>query len=852
MSAEEVLDQVYSDPGRVLEMGRSLADADDATKRDRAIALRAMSIAARVLGDFEESLELASQARDTAAQAGDTSEELLSVIAMAAPMIILGQSFDALELIESHAHNATTPYLSARVSVQRGAVWMYSGELPKAIAAFESALPALREAGDDQMVRTVLQNLGSLRVVSGDLDQAERDLTEALAIAMKRDEEPVISGIEHNLGLLAAYRGDLAEALRYLMDSDEIYMRLTGSSAPQHVARCDVLLSAGLFREANQLASEIAEANRSSGDPEHLGDALLTRARAALLAGDAKGALRTAEEAAASFKETQRAVNEVDARRIAIEARYQLVGPSRDLLRSASEVASKLDSENLMVAAAQAWLLAGLIAIDLGDAERAAEALDPVSRVESGPIELRIQARVARARLRRLRGDARGADAASRSGLRLLDDYQQALGATDVRMGLEQHGIELGEIGLGLALEAGDPRRIFRWMDRTRARALRHRPVLAEKDEEVREALGRLRQVEERLREPQSRNDPALGRERQRLQERVRAADRLKRAAPSRDNDFEIGALVEGLEDRSMLEVAIHDGRLLGVVAQGGRVSRLDLGSAHSVLNELDRVRFAMRRASRRGRPLASDSLETLDRMILDKARIAGDRVIVVPPPRLMALPWGALPSLRDKSVSVSPSAEMWWRATHAERPAHKVVVAGGPDLDVAGLEVSLIGDLYGDALMFPPGSGVEEVKSALGGASVAHVACHATFQVENPMFSALRLGDGDLNIYDIERLSAPPATVVLSACDSGYGETRPGDELAGLTSALLSMGTRSVVASVGLVPDSEATSDLMLDLHRRMIAGHVPSQALSEAQADLLDDPEGFVAAASFVCVGA
>ena len=100
-------------------------------------------------------------------------------------------------------------------------------------------------------------------------------------------------------------------------------------------------------------------------------------------------------------------------------------------------------------------------------------------------------------------------------------------------------------------------------------------------------------------------------------------------------------------------------------------------------------------------------------------------------------------------------------------------------------------------------------------------------------------------------RLSTPPSTVVLSACDSGYSEARPGEELAGLTSALLGMGARAVVASIGLVPDTPATSSLMVDFHRRLIAGIEPAGALAAAQDDIGADPVGFCAAASFVYVG-
>lgn len=535
-----------------------------------------------------------------------------------------------------------------------------------------------------------------------------------------------------------------------------------------------------------------------------------------------------------------------------IEARYGIEGASEDLLNQANQVAAVLESGQHVVAAAQARLLVGKIATDLGEVDRAVEALEAVSQVESGPVESRIQGRLAKASLRRLRQDKRGADAAARSGLSLIDAYQGALGATDLRMGLEKHGAELGSIGIDLALESGDPRRILRWMDRTRARALRHRPVVAEDDEEIRGSLGRLRQVEAELRMPDNRGDPRLERERRRLQEQIRTADRLKRANAQSDQGVGMDTLISGLEDRSLLELAIHHGQLIGVAVSGGRARRIGLGAADPILRELAQVRFGMRRAARRGGGIDVASLDTLDRMLLRGVSLGQSEVILVPPPALMMTPWSALPRLQGRTLSVVPSAEMWWHAKRAKSAGGGVVVAGGPDLVTADSEVCEIARLYEDPRVLPPGSTVEEVREAIAQASLAHIACHASFQAENPMFSSLRLGDGDLNVYDIERLDGPPSLVVLSACDSGYTEARAGDELAGLTSALLSMGSRSIVASVGLVPDAPATSELMVELHRGLIDGLEPAAALARAQGSKADDPEGFVAAASFICVGA
>ncbi|HUG32627.1 MAG TPA: CHAT domain-containing protein [Acidimicrobiia bacterium] len=848
----DLLDTAYADPVRALELGKSVLEEGSAVGRDLAIVYRALSIANSLLGQFQEAIGLAELARDTAAAAGARDEQLLAILAMVGPVTVVDSTEAGLELVDSSEHLADTPYLVARLSYQRGVIHIRRWERDLAIAAFESALPALRETGDQVMVRSALQNLGILWIEGGDLEKAERALLEALDIAVERHEQPSISGIKHNLGRLAAYRGDVVAALGLLLDSDEIYMRLTGASAPQHVARCEVLISAGLFGEASRLAREIAEQHRSSGDTEHLADALLVSARASLAAGDHETAMSTAIEAAATYEERGRPGHAVEARQLALEARYRREGASQEVLQAASEIATRLESERQMAAAARARLLVGRIAADLGDSEFAVESLQPVSEIRSGPIELRIQARVARARLRRLEGNDRASDAAARSGLNLIDDYQATLGATDLRMGIEQHGAELGSIGLDLAIRSGDPRRILRWMERTRARALRHAPVIPESDEDLRDALGSLRQVEARLREPENRGDERLQRELRRLQESVRSADRLKRATAPSAEGFGIDALLDDLGDRSLLEIAIHGGRLVGVLVQEGRARKLDIGSADRVVRELGHVRFALRRAARRGRRVDVETLSALGRLLLGDIPLGEGEVILVPPPPLMMTPWSALSPLRGRKLKVVPSAEMWWRSMRARPVGDGVVVAGGPDLVTADSEVAEIARLYEDALVLPPGSTVEEVRDAMASSTLAHIACHATFQVENPMFSSLRLGDGDLNVYDIERLEVPPALVVLSACDSGYTETRAGDELAGLTSALLSMGTRSIVASVGLVPDAPATSALMVEFHRGLVEGLEPAAALARAQEAESDDPSGFVAAASFICVGA
>jgi CHAT domain-containing protein len=249
----------------------------------------------------------------------------------------------------------------------------------------------------------------------------------------------------------------------------------------------------------------------------------------------------------------------------------------------------------------------------------------------------------------------------------------------------------------------------------------------------------------------------------------------------------------------------------------------------------------------------AQEIANRLDHLLLAPLQLGDRPAVIVPTSGLHALPWWALPGLQRRSFVISPSAALWLRGQQPVWPRTKTLLAAGPDLELSDIEARELARLYPDAVaMSSTSSTVDLVLTALEGARVAHIASHAFFQFENPMFSSLRLADGDLNVYDIERLGSAPDLVVLSACDSGFTDTHPGEELMGLSSALLSMGTRSIVASVGLVPDSHATKDLMVALHRGLVAGLSPSVALHQAQIEVSGTPEGYVAASSFICIGA
>jgi CHAT domain-containing protein len=162
------------------------------------------------------------------------------------------------------------------------------------------------------------------------------------------------------------------------------------------------------------------------------------------------------------------------------------------------------------------------------------------------------------------------------------------------------------------------------------------------------------------------------------------------------------------------------------------------------------------------------------------------------------------------------------------------------------------------DDRRFPPpvvlGGGTataRRVLDAIDGAGLTHVAAHGTFRADSPLLSALRLDDGPLTVYDLERLRRGPRLLILSSCDSGIAAPTGADEVLGLASSLLPLGTANIVASVVPVNDV-AVVPLMTALHRELRGGAALPEALRDARRDLEFDPVIAAAGWSFICLGA
>ena len=177
-----------------------------------------------------------------------------------------------------------------------------------------------------------------------------------------------------------------------------------------------------------------------------------------------------------------------------------------------------------------------------------------------------------------------------------------------------------------------------------------------------------------------------------------------------------------------------------------------------------------------------------------------------------------------------------------AGTPTRPLLVAG-PGNDRGDAEVAAIASaLAGATVLTGSRASPARTLAALAVADLAHLAAHGHHHADNALFSELHLTGGPLMGYDLQRLDATPAMVVLSSCDLGLHAIRPGDETLGMATALLGAGAATVVASVSRVADETAMT-VMIDFHSALRRGLPPAAAIARA-AEGRD--------AGFICFGA
>lgn len=868
--AQEAMRLAASDPGAATplaaEVARTARQAHEWSVV--CVAERALGVAAMQQSRLDHALRSLRASVVAGLRADDRVATGEARMSLASALMMSGRPQRSFQEID-RALTDLDGLPAARARTQRAAIYQDLGRLDEALDDLRRALPVLRAAGDAQWATRALSNRGLLHATRREFGAARRDLRAAGHLCDEHELRVPAAFVEHNLAWVDSQAGDVPSALAHMAAATTMFTDLGLSPGSLLTDHAELLLSVRLVAEARSVAEDAVAADERDGRRNHLPESRLLLSTIALVQGDTRTALSSAETAAREFARLRRHEWRAlaDFSRIqALVAAEQPVAPTR-CRRAAEELAEA----GWAVPALEARLLAGWLELGRGRTAEARRDLAEAGRARRfGPADARARAWLGEAMLREADGRRAGAVSALRAGMRVLEDHRATIGATELRAHVSLHRGAIARMGMRLAVEDGDARASLWWAECAKATAAPARDARPPADATLAALLAELRGVMESIGERRSEQQPtgALTARQVTLEREVRDHCRQHPGSSARSVlPPDVPALADALGRTALVEYLELADELLAVTVVDGRTRLHRLGPAERVVHLAEQVPFALRRLARDGAAgRTGDSSLAAARLLaracaaLDEALVGpllqavGDRpLVVVPTGQIDSVPWSLLPRCAGRPVSVSPSATLWLVAAgrRAAEPGRTVVVAG-PGLDGARAEAQIVAALHtSPTVLVGPDATARDVAAAMDGAALVHLAAHGRVRSDNPQFSSLALADGPYTVYDLERLDRAPHQVVLAACDTGRSALVAGGEILGFTSALLAGGTATLVAPVVPVPDV-ATVDLMRAYHRALSAGRAPADALAAAQESTgRGDHAALAAAAGFVQLG-
>ncbi|SIO89784.1 CHAT domain-containing protein [Nocardiopsis sp. JB363] len=280
--------------------------------------------------------------------------------------------------------------------------------------------------------------------------------------------------------------------------------------------------------------------------------------------------------------------------------------------------------------------------------------------------------------------------------------------------------------------------------------------------------------------------------------------------------------LFDTLGDRAFVHFARVADQAVALVAVAGRVRTASLGPLLRLRRLLARMRHECEATPVDG---ATQALDAVDEALVNPVlALTGERPLVVTgAPYLDDPPWGLLPSLRGRPVTVVAGARAWARG----RPPRggRVLLAAATEPAGAGAEVRALSGTYPGARVLERARR-DQVLAALTDTDTAHLAGHGHIDERSALLSRVELADGPLLARDLLWAPAPAALVTLATCWGGRGflTRSPG----GFAGTLLALGTHTVVASPLPVSD-ERTGAAMRLFHRALAGGGDVSEAVAD-----------------------
>ena len=313
--------------------------------------------------------------------------------------------------------------------------------------------------------------------------------------------------------------------------------------------------------------------------------------------------------------------------------------------------------------------------------------------------------------------------------------------------------------------------------------------------------------------------------------------------------------------------------RVIAVLVKDGKRDVAQVQLAPDVKSNLDR--YVKNLQAKNFKPawfdlsagLGVEAHHLVPRELLESA-LQAKQLIIVPHGSLHLVAWAGMIFKGQRlfeycPVGVLPNLSCVLHLKHDMLNQPPIALIGAPDygkqstlarLPFTQAEIERIRDAYayvdagriiGEALI---GSQATEenfwrlAKDERASGAIFHIACHGTFESEEPLYSGLLMSDAQVDAAEIARTALKFQQVVLSACSTGYRPTQvqgvelAGDDILGLPGAFLEAGAQSVLVSIPKAAD-DATFQFMVTYHGYRLDGKSPLAALQETQRAMLTD---------------
>jgi CHAT domain-containing protein/tetratricopeptide (TPR) repeat protein len=706
-----------------------------------------------------------------------------------------------------HYRDASIAYSNARQSAQ------VLGRLQDALNAAEKAVQMAERADDAVQLGIALNRLGHTLVALNEFHKAIPVFERAAALDV---------AIQHPAGKAGSYRG-LSKIYRKLRDLDR---------AAANAVRAVAVMEAAIQKQSVRTGKRGQRESGAPRDSKRLRGRENTYAHVLIEAGTLQLALGQWEPARASFQK-------------------------------ALEVGSRLDVPGRM---AHAHIGLGKLAVKQREWPAAATHLEKAIQLDAGPGPT-ATAQNWLGRAYRGMGKLPQAEQVLRDAVAGFEDLRALLQSEELRESYFEDKVTPYELLILTLVDQGKGADAFDFSERARARAFldllgnrvtlsagRAQALVAE-EQALRARISALKAKPEDEDEDSAAAVRELGLAREAYQAflaRVRAQDR-EQASLMTVEPLTLAQVQALLPEGAVLLEYFVTGQgetlLWSVERQELAVARLPLGRG----GVAKRVQAFRESIASRGQTADTQRLaqELFAQLVRPGLRGGLPReLLIVPHDVLHYLPFQALmPApgrylIQDVPVSYYSSASlMQFTRAKAQGASSTLLALGNPDLHDPALnlryaerEVREIAELFLDTHLLT-GKDATKAESRAEGPKhrLLHFATHAELDEADPLGSALRLtpsggDDGRLEVQEIFGLTLRADLVVLSACETGLGTLRQGDEITGFTRAFIYAGTPSIITTLWQVND-RASYELMRAFYQGLKAGQPKAEALRQAQ---------------------